>query len=43
MQQSQAQRQTFDQVCGTGNGAGVMKGLGMYILLLLSLIAAVIF
>ena len=42
----------FDQYCagrargaggGAGGGAGVLKGLGIYSLLLLSLIAAVIF
>ena len=44
MQQSQAQREAFDQVCGqSGGGAGVLKGLGIYSLLLLSLMAAVIF
>ena len=36
----------FNQFCasrGEGGGAGVLKGLGIYSLLLLSLIAAVIF
>ena len=43
MQLTQAERQVFDEVCGGGSGAGVLKGLGIYSLLLLSLIAAVIF
>ena len=43
MQRSQVEREIYDEICGGGSGAGVMKGLRMYILLLLSLIAAVIF
>ena len=33
----------FNQFCATQGGAGVLKGLGIYSLLLLSLVAAVIF